>query len=363
MALVLEHISKRVGAESHIDDVSLTLEPGGFHVLLGRTLAGKTTLMRLMAGLDRPTAGRILMDGRDVTRDPVQKRNVAMVYQQFINYPSLNVYDNIASPLKVAGRDRAEIDRRVREVAELVHIEMFLDRLPAELSGGQQQRCAMARALVKEADLLLFDEPLVNLDYKLREELRTEMREIFRTSGTIAVYASTEPVEALSLGGHTAVLHEGRLAQFGRTVEVYHRPASVEVGKVFSDPPINLFPGRLDGRGLSIGRDIQVPQIAHLRDLPGGECQVGVRANHLFVQRHSEHDVAVDCEVELAEIGGSETFIHVRHGDIELTVQQEGIHVLTLGDRIPVFMDPRQLFVFDPGGKLLATPDRGALAS
>lgn len=362
MALVLESISKRVGPDLYIDDINLTLEPGGFNVLLGRTLAGKTTLMRLMAGLDKPTSGRILMDGKDVTRDPVQKRNVAMVYQQFINYPSMTVYNNIASPLKVAGNDAAEIDRKVREVAELVHIEMFLDRLPAELSGGQQQRCAMARALVKGADLLLFDEPLVNLDYKLREELRYEMREIFKTSQTIAVYASTEPVEALSLGGNTAVLHEGRLVQFGRTVDVYHKPATIEVGKVFSDPPINLFPGKLDDRGLHIGRDIHVPRVGHLSSLSGGDYQVGVRANHLLVQRHSDHDVEVDCEVDLAEIGGSETFVHARHGAIEVTVQQEGVHEFALGDRISVFVDPRHLFVFDTAGKLVANPDRSMLA-
>lgn len=358
MALVLEHISKRVGADLHIDDVSLTLEPGGFNVLLGRTLAGKTTLMRLMAGLEKPTGGRVLMNDRDVTREPVQKRRVAMVYQQFINYPSMTVYDNIASPLKVAGMDRQEIDRKVREVAELVHIEMFLDRLPAELSGGQQQRCAMARALVKGADILLFDEPLVNLDYKLREELRYEMREIFKTSQTIAVYASTEPVEALALGGHTAVLHEGKLVQFGPTVEVYHQPATIEVGKVFSDPPINLLPGRLDERGLHIGQDIHVPQVAHLTDLPGGNYQVGVRANHLYVQRHTERDVEIACQVDLAEIGGSETFIHARHGDIDVTVQQEGAHEFSLGDQLSVFVDPAQLFVFDGGGQLVASPIR-----
>ncbi|WP_143309406.1 ABC transporter ATP-binding protein, partial [Candidatus Entotheonella palauensis] len=180
MSLKLERITKTVGAEIHIDHLDLELESGGFNVLLGRTLAGKTTLMRLMAGLDRPTSGRVLMDGRDVTKIPVQQRKVAMVYQQFINYPSLTVYRNIASPLKLAGLSKTEIDRKVREAADMMHITPLLNRLPSELSGGQQQRTAMARALVKDANLLLFDEPLVNLDYKLREELRFEMREIFK---------------------------------------------------------------------------------------------------------------------------------------------------------------------------------------
>jgi glycerol transport system ATP-binding protein len=179
MGLSLQNIDKVVGRETHLKDINLALEPGSRNVLLGRTQAGKTSLLRIMAGIDRPTKGKILIDDRNVTRVSVRKRSVAMVYQQFINYPSLTVFKNIASPLKVSGVPRAEIDRRVRETAAMLHLEDLLDRLPAELSGGQQQRIAIARALVKEAQLLLLDEPLVNLDYKLREELRMELQEIF----------------------------------------------------------------------------------------------------------------------------------------------------------------------------------------
>ncbi|TKJ12354.1 ABC transporter ATP-binding protein, partial [Halomonas sp. 15WGF] len=217
MSLHLQNIDHVVGGQTHISEVNLELEPGSFNVLLGRTLAGKTTLMRLMAGLEQPTRGRIFMDGKDVTGVSVRKRNVSMVYQQFINYPSLTVRDNIASPLKLAKTPQQEIDRRVGSIAEMLHIEHLLDRYPQELSGGQQQRTAMGRALVKDADLILFDEPLVNLDYKLREELRDELRELFKARNCIAVYATTEPNEALALGGNTAVLHEGRLLQYGPT--------------------------------------------------------------------------------------------------------------------------------------------------
>ncbi|HAW25957.1 MAG TPA: ABC transporter ATP-binding protein, partial [Pseudomonas sp.] len=206
MSLTLEHVTKTVDGQLHIDDASLSFEPGSFNVLIGRTLSGKTSLMRLMAGLDKPTRGRIVMNGADVTGVPVRKRNVSMVYQQFINYPTLTVYENIASPLRQAGVGKAEIERKVRETAEMLHIEAFLHKHPLELSGGQQQRTAMARALVKDADLVLFDEPLVNLDYKLREELRQEMRELFKTRRSIAVYATTEPNEALALGGTATVL-------------------------------------------------------------------------------------------------------------------------------------------------------------
>ena len=242
MALELRNVSKRVGSEMHISDVSLMLDSGSLNVLLGPTLSGKTSLMRLMAGLDRPSEGDVLVDGQSVVGMPVQNRNVAMVYQQFINYPTLTVYENIASPLRVAGADKATIERKVNEAAELLKIDALLKRTPLELSGGQQQRTALARALVKGADLVLLDEPLANLDYKLREELRVELPRIFAETGAVFVYATTEPHEALLLGGRTATLSEGRVTQFGPTIEVYNRPADLITARTFSDPPMNLVP-------------------------------------------------------------------------------------------------------------------------
>jgi glycerol transport system ATP-binding protein len=201
MSLVLDRVEKIVDGETQLRAVSLDLPRGSLNVLLGATLSGKTSLMRIMAGLDAPTGGRVLVDGRDVTGWPVRRRNVAMVYQQFINYPSLSVWENIASPLSVAGLKRGEIDARVQEAARLLKLEPYLKRRPLELSGGQQQRTALARALVKRAELVLLDEPLANLDYKLREELREELPRIFAATGAILVYATTEPAEALLLGG------------------------------------------------------------------------------------------------------------------------------------------------------------------
>ena len=175
MSLELTEVAKSVGGEVHIHPTSLILEEGSFNVLLGTTLAGKTTLMQLMAGLDRPSGGTIRFKGADVTGVAVQKRNVSMVYQQFINYPHLSVYENIASPLRVARYDDAKIKQRVGAAAELLRLTPMLQRRPAELSGGQQQRTAIARALVKDSEMILLDEPLANLDYKLREELRDEL--------------------------------------------------------------------------------------------------------------------------------------------------------------------------------------------
>src|SRR6266403_1319422 len=239
MTVTLENMTRTVDGIPTIRNVSLTLERGTLSVLLGPTLSGKTSIMRLLAGLDKPATGRVLVDGKDVTGFDVRRRSVAMVYQQFINYPSLTVYENIASPLRVQGKPRAEIEKRVGEAAKLLRLEPFLSRTPLQLSGGQQQRTAIARALVKGADLVLLDEPLANLDYKLREELRAELPRIFEASGAIFVYATTEPSEALLLGGRTICLSEGRALQVGGTSAVYRRPDSLRVAELFSDPPLN----------------------------------------------------------------------------------------------------------------------------
>jgi glycerol transport system ATP-binding protein len=282
MTLVLQNVSKRVGAEEHILDVSLTLEKGSLNVLLGPTLSGKTSLMRLMAGLDRPTAGDILFDGRSVVGQPVQKRQVAMVYQQFINYPMLTVYENIASPMRVAGVDKATIDRKVRAAAELLKLVPFLDRTPLNLSGGQQQRTAIARALVKEAKLVLLDEPLANLDYKLREELRVELPRLFGETGAVFVYATTEPQEALLLGGRTATLSQGRVTQFGATIDVYGHPADLTTAQTFSDPPLNVVPMTKAGDRLSYdGKSIAAPP--GTQALADGPYKIGIRPHHLML--------------------------------------------------------------------------------
>jgi len=248
MQLTLEGISKNVGAQTWLYDLNIAPHSGAVTILLGATQAGKTSLMRIMAGLDVPTTGSVVVDGTNVVGLPVRQRNVAMVYQQFINYPSLKVRDNIASPLKLRGEKN--IEQRVRELAEKLHIDMFLDRLPAELSGGQQQRVALARALAKGAPLMLLDEPLVNLDYKLREELRDELNALFAAGNSTVIYATTEPGEALLLGGYTAVMDAGELLQYGPTAEVFHKPASLRVARAFSDPPMNLISATATAEGV-----------------------------------------------------------------------------------------------------------------
>lgn len=357
MSLQLENVTLSVRGETYIDDACLTLGPGSFNVLLGHTLAGKTTLMRLMAGLDKPDSGLIRVNGHDMTGVPVRRRNVSMVYQQFINYPTLTVFENIASPLRQARMPRQEIRRRVEETAAMLHIEHLLGRHPQALSGGQQQRTAMARALVKDADLVLFDEPLVNLDYKLRESLRVEMRRLFESRHTIAVYATTEPVEALALGGTTTLLHEGRIVQSGPSEQVYRYPCSREAATLFGEPPINVVPLTLQDGTCRIGSmHMPVPEI--WRELPEGEYWLGIRPHHLSLGHAAprEPSLELDVVVRVAEISGSETFLHIGHEEIEMVAHLTGIHDLDVDQMLTVRVPCRRLFVFGPEGEVVLSP-------
>jgi glycerol transport system ATP-binding protein len=354
MQLVLEGISQRVGAQAHLYPLDMALQSGAVTVLLGATQAGKTSLMRVMAGLDKPSKGRVQVDGRDVTALPVRERNVAMVYQQFINYPSMSVHDNIASPLKLRGA-HADIDSRVMALARKLHIEPFLQRLPAELSGGQQQRVALARALAKGAPLMLLDEPLVNLDYKLREELREELIALFASGDSTVVYATTEPTEALLLGGYTAVMDAGELLQYGPTAEVFHRPQSIRVARAFSDPPMNLLDAQAAPGGVQLASGLMLP-IA----VPAGSSKLtaGIRASALRITSRGD-DLPLPGRVELAEISGSDTFVHVDTAVGELVAQLNGVHYFDLGAAVTLYLPPRLAYVFDPQGQLLVAPDGG----
>jgi glycerol transport system ATP-binding protein len=356
VTLVLDNVSKKVGAETHIGNVSLTLERGSLNVLLGATLSGKTSLMRLMAGLDAPTSGRVLVDSKDVTGWAVQRRSVAMVYQQFINYPSFTVYENIASPLRVAGLARDDIHARVQEAARLLKLEPYLDRKPLNLSGGQQQRTAIARALVKRADLVLLDEPLANLDYKLREELREELPRVFAASGAIFVYATTEPSEALLLGGRTICMWEGEILQSGDTSKVYRHPDTLRVAQVFSDPPLNIVGIEKQNGSVQYAGGVLAPASGLYSGLDDGAYRVGFRAHQLEVATGIAGRHAFHATVTVTEITGSESFVHLSRDASNWVAVLQGVHEFPPGHLLDAVLDPDNIFVFDAAGRLVASP-------
>ena len=390
LSLKLEGVAKRVGAATHLYPFDLELVPGQLNVLLGATLAGKTSLLRLMAGLDAPTAGLIHENAggawRDVTGMPVRQRDLAMVYQQFINYPSLSVRENIASPLRLRGVGKGELEQRVATIAEQLRLTPFLDRRPAELSGGQQQRTALARALAKDAGLLLLDEPLVNLDYKLREELRAELLQLLRVRNTTVVYATTEPQEALQLGGNVVVMEAGRVVQSGPTLEVFHRPATLAAARAFSDPPLNVLPARFDGTrgiatlasraanglakslangwtsGLTSGLEVALSPaaVAAVRAAGVNEFLLALRPHQLHSEPGGCRSLTLQGTVELAEISGSDTYLHVHTAGGDVVAQWRGIHPLSLGSRAHLFLDPREFFGFTQDGTALFAPATAA---
>jgi len=355
MSLELENISMKVNGKTHIYNTNLTLKKGTMNVLLGRTSSGKTTLMRIMAGLDVPTTGRILWDDKDVTGMRVQDRKIAMVYQQFINYPSMSVYDNIAAPLRIMKKDEIEIDKAVRETAALMRLSEMLDRKPLELSGGQQQRCALARSLVKGSGLVLLDEPLANLDYKLREELREEIPKMFEKSGAIFVYATTEPEEALLLGGNVATLWEGRITQFGKTAEVYHHPNNATTAKVFSNPSMNFLKFTKRGQSIYYGDNEERRVHDALKGIEDGEYIAGFRPNHLRLEQKDGHLIRFEAHLNVTEITGSETFLHMTHCDDNWIGLVHGVHDLKFNSKLDVYLNTRHIFVFKTNGDLIQT--------
>ncbi len=357
MTLELVEVAKTVAGQVHIHPVSMTLRAGSMTVLLGATGAGKTSLLRLMAGLDTPTAGRLVWQGADVTGLAVQKRSVAMVYQQFINYPAMSVYDNIASPLRLMKKPRAEIDARVRETAFMLQLTEVLARKPRELSGGQQQRCALARALVKDAGLVLLDEPLANLDYKLREDLRAQLPKLFAASGAIFVYATTEPEEALLLGGHTATLHEGRVTQLGPAAQVYRHPRDRITAQVYSDPPMNFLDVTKKGGRLYFAGGLSAPAPNGLAD---GDYSAGFRPHDVNLARNGAADIVLPCQLEASEFTGSQTCVHLGHGDKRWIGLVDGAHQDTANQRVSIYVDPDRLMFFAPDGARVAASARQA---
>ena len=332
----------------------LKLQEKGFNILLGTTLAGKTTLMQLMAGLEHPTTGEVWFDGKNVTGMPVQKRNVSMVHQQFINYPHLSVFENIASPLRVARLKRPEIAEKVQQVADLLKLTPLLKRRPDELSGGQQQRTALARALVKDADLVLLDEPLANLDFKLREELRDELPRLFEDRHCTVVYATSEPTEALLLGGHTATIHEGRIIQFGDTARIYRHPTDLRSARIFSDPPINTARVAKTGGQFTLNDHVRWPVGERRQSLPDGPYTVGIRPHHISPVPLGPSAVEVAGTVLVTELSGSESVVHFALEGRTWVSQSHGIHPFEVGSSARFYLDIERSLYFGQDEALIA---------
>ena len=352
MSLELKNVTKKVGQDTYIHRTDLTFEKNTINILLGSTLAGKTTLMQIMAGLDKPTSGEIWFDNKNVTGIAVQKRNVSMVYQQFINYPNFTVFDNIASPLKITKIKSDEIKKKVGQVAELLKLSGMLDKKPNELSGGQQQRTALARALIKDSGLILLDEPLANLDFKLREELREELPKLFENRECIVVYATTEPSDALLIGGNTATLMKGKVVEYGKTIDVYNKPKNLISAGVFSDPPINISDVKKNGDTFSLLKD-SVKWNAKNVNLKDGKYKVGIRPHNITTYKEGNNSVEIKGKVLISELSGSESLIHFKNANLNWVSLSNGIHQMNVGQEAKLYMNVDEFMYFDQNNNLV----------
>ena len=352
MSLELKNIEKKIGLDTHIYSTNLKFKKNTINILLGSTLAGKTTLMQIMAGLDKPTSGEIWFNGKNVTGMKVQKRNVSMVYQQFINYPNFTVYENIASPLKITGINNDEIKERVGKIAEILKLSSMLNKKPNELSGGQQQRTALARALVKNSDLILLDEPLANLDFKLREELREELPKLFQNRECIVVYATTEPSDALMIGGNTATLMEGKIVQYGNTIDVYNKPKNLTSAKVFSDPPMNISKIEKNGDTFKLLKDDVKWKTTNV-NLKDGNYKVGIRPHNITTYKVGNNSIEIKGKILISELSGSESLIYFTNSDSNWVSLSSGTHQMKVGQEAKLYMNVDEFMYFDQDNNLV----------
>ncbi|APX10725.1 ABC transporter ATP-binding protein [Tateyamaria omphalii] len=354
MTIELKSAVKTIRGITHIKPTSLVLETGHFNVLLGQTGAGKTSLIKLMAGLDPLASGEVWMDGQNVSRLSTQKRNISLVHQFFVNYPQMTVYDNIASPLRVAGMAKSEIQGRVEEAADILQLRPMLNRRPQELSGGQQQRCALARAIAKESRAVFLDEPLANLDYKLREELREQLPELFAGRGAVVVYATSEPEEALLLGGKTALMNDGVVTQFGPTAEIYRKPENLTAARVFSDPPINAAQVVKAGDRARMDTGASWALSGAAAQLADGPYTLAIRPHHVTPVPAGIDYVKLSGKVLVTELSGSESSAHFQLGGDGWVSLAHGVHPYEVGEQHEFYMDASHAFYFSEDGRLVA---------
>ncbi|MEO3743325.1 ABC transporter ATP-binding protein [Plantactinospora sp. B5E13] len=341
------------------DDISLEVRDREFLVLVGPSGCGKTTLLRMIAGLETPDSGTVQIGGRDVTDLPARERGLSMVFQSYAIFPHLRVRQNIGFGLSMRRTPKAEISRRVAEAAELLHLTDYLDRYPAQLSGGQRQRVAVARAIVVDADVLLMDEPLSNLDALLRMEFRTELKRIVGQLGTTTVYVTHDQAEALSLGDRVAVLREGRVAQVGPPLEVYDAPADQFVGGFLGAPPMNFLPARLDRSGdrpaLRIG-DQRTAAPSGLAEHPDGEVTIGVRAENIEVFDADGPD-RLAARVEVVEPTGATILLTVDLAGRRVKVQTPPTFRICPGSPVWLAVDPAMMRFYRPDSSAVRLSD------
>jgi multiple sugar transport system ATP-binding protein len=351
-AVAIREVHKRFGETHVIRGVDVAIADGEFCVLVGPSGCGKSTLLRMIAGLEEITGGTIEIGGRVVNDVAPKERDIAMVFQNYALYPHMKVYDNMAFSLKLAKAGRDEIDRRVQEAARILGLSQLLDRYPRQLSGGQRQRVAMGRAIVRDPQVFLFDEPLSNLDAKLRVQMRTEIKELHQRLRTTSVYVTHDQIEAMTMADKIVVMHDGIVEQIGTPLELYDRPANTFVAGFIGSPAMNMLAGRVASDGAAVDLDggarLAVPG---LKAEAGRAVTFGIRPEHLTLGSHG-----IDAEVVVVEPTGADTLVYARCAGGSLSAIFRERHTFKPGDRIVLTPESSAIHVFDGAdGRRLVT--------
>jgi sn-glycerol 3-phosphate transport system ATP-binding protein len=343
--VALKNVRKSYGELEVIHGVDLTIADGEFIVLVGPSGCGKTTLLRMVAGLERITKGDITIGGKVVNEVEPGERNIAMVFQNYALYPHMSVYENMSYGLRIRKMPRAEIERRVQRAANILQIQALLQRKPRQLSGGQRQRVAMGRAIVREPAVFLFDEPLSNLDAKLRVQMRLEMRKLHRELGVTSIYVTHDQVEAMTLADRLVVMNQGVAEQIGAPKDVYTYPATTYVAGFIGSPAMNFLPAKVAERGIQLGSGQTLGlEVAGLGSLRGRTVTFGVRPEHLTL---GEGPGAFDFRIDVTEELGADTLLHGPLDGTDIVVRLPGSLGLRAGDQIRLHPDPSLVHLFD----------------
>ncbi len=356
-SVTLEHVTKRFGDTMVVRDVSLDVRDREFLVLVGPSGCGKSTILRMIAGLEEVSSGRIRIGSRTVNDVSAKDRDIAMVFQNYALYPHMTVFDNLAFGLKMRHLSPAEIDKRVHQAAEILGIEALLTRKPKQLSGGQRQRAALGRAIVREPQVFLMDEPLSNLDAKLRVQTRIELTKLHARLKTTIIYVTHDQVEAMTLGNRIAILHDGVLQQVDAPTEVYARPANVFVAGFIGSPAMNFFRARfveIDGdlRVRSNGLDLRLPPaiVSRTGNHQGQDVILGVRPEDIHDGRNGAAGAGppATARIEVVEHMGAENFLQLTNGDTSFMARMDTSVDPKPGDTLPIVIDVNKIHLFDP---------------
>jgi multiple sugar transport system ATP-binding protein len=357
--LEIDRLVKRFGHVDVLKGIDLEVEEGGFLVLVGPSGCGKSTLLSMIAGLDSISSGEVRIRGKRVNELPPSQRDIAMVFQSYALYPNMTVAGNIAFGLEMRGVPKADRDAAVSKVADMLQIKHLLARKPSQLSGGQRQRVAMGRALVRDPQVFLFDEPLSNLDAKLRVDMRTEIKRLHQKMGTTIVYVTHDQVEAMTLATKIAVLRDGVLQQFGTPAEVYNDPVNVFVADFMGSPSMNLIKAKVKSGKVVLGRANE-PELAlepgrdadRLRALEGREVLLGIRPEAITdiegADRTAKTIVHAPCHVDVVEPAGSDTFVVTKLGGKEVIARMRSDVAIRAGDRMDFAFNMDKAVYFDP---------------